>query len=213
MKDTRLTFPLEAKAEGAAGIVAGYASTFNGKPDSFGDIIAPGAFTDSLKHHKEANTRPALLWSHDQASPIGKLLDIEQDDFGLHVRTRLTLSVPLARNAFALAADDCLAFSIGFGVVEKSQRGNSRIIEKAHLAEISLVAMPANSIARITDVKSLLEIEDIRSYEAFLRDYGLSNSEAKRLSVGGWKAFKTESSTYDLLEALHASTIKFSKGN
>ena len=77
MKDTRLTFPLEAKAEGAAGIVSGYASTFGGMPDSYGDVIAVGAFADSLKQHKAANTRPALLWSHDQSSPIGKLLDVQ----------------------------------------------------------------------------------------------------------------------------------------
>jgi HK97 family phage prohead protease len=128
---------LECKAEGSAGIVSGYCSTF-GNVDAYGDIIQAGAFTDSLKEHQAQKTRPALLWSHQQDSPIGKIVDIEQDGYGLHVRSKLTLSVPLARNAFALAADDCLAFSIGFGVVEKSQQGNSRIIEQAHLAEVSL---------------------------------------------------------------------------
>ncbi|WP_373694488.1 HK97 family phage prohead protease [Rhizobium sp. AN63] len=55
----------------AMGIFDGYGSTFGGDPDSHGDVIAPGAFANSLKEHASRNTRPALLWAHDRSEPIG----------------------------------------------------------------------------------------------------------------------------------------------
>ena len=46
---------LEVKFQTAsAGLVSGYASVFGGKPDSYGDVIAPGAYAASLKAHREA---------------------------------------------------------------------------------------------------------------------------------------------------------------
>ena len=209
MIDTRFSFPLEVKASGNAGIVEGYASTFGGPPDAFGDIIAPGAFATSLREHKAAQTRPALLWAHDQEKPIGKFLDIAEDAHGLHVRGKLTLTVPQAQQAFDLAKDDALAFSVGFGLVRKSQDGAFRVIEEAKLAEVSLVALPANPNARITDVKSLSQVGSIRDYETFLRGFGLSHREAKRLSIGGWKAFRGDDADFELAEYLKASAQRF----
>jgi hypothetical protein len=62
-----------ASAE-ASGLFAGYGSTFGGEPDSYGDVIAPGAFSDSLKRYATSNAMPALLWAHDPSEPIGKWL-------------------------------------------------------------------------------------------------------------------------------------------
>lgn len=46
----------------SAGLLSGYASVFGGKPDSHGDIIAPGAYAASLKAHREAGTVPLMLF-------------------------------------------------------------------------------------------------------------------------------------------------------
>lgn len=43
----------EVKA-GDAGTISGYFSTYDRIPDSYGDVIAPGAFTDTLKARKES---------------------------------------------------------------------------------------------------------------------------------------------------------------
>ena len=213
MSNQRYSFPLEVKASGNAGIVEGYASTFGGPPDAFGDIIAPGAFAITLKEHKAADSRPALLWAHDMKEPIGKFLALSEDDHGLHVRGKLTLTVQRARDAFELAKDDALGFSIGFGVVRKSQEGSTRVIEEVKLAEVSLVSAPANPNARITDVKSFSDIESIRDYETLLRGFGLSNREAKRLSMGGWIAYRgTDANMADLADYLKRSALNF-RGN
>ena len=43
----------EVKA-GDAGTISGYFSTYDRIPDSYGDVIAPGAFTETLKARKES---------------------------------------------------------------------------------------------------------------------------------------------------------------
>ncbi|WQP14292.1 HK97 family phage prohead protease [Sinorhizobium meliloti] len=62
---------LEVKASGD-GLIEGYASTFGGKPDRAGDIVAVGAFKQTLAEHAREGTTPAMLWSHQIEAPIGK---------------------------------------------------------------------------------------------------------------------------------------------
>ena len=48
------------------GMFTGYASTFGGEPDLAGDVVAPGAFAQSIKRLRRARgTWPPLLWQHD----------------------------------------------------------------------------------------------------------------------------------------------------
>jgi hypothetical protein len=49
-------FGLEIKAVAEDGVIEGYGSTFGGEPDSYGDIVMPGAFAESLVKHKRAGT-------------------------------------------------------------------------------------------------------------------------------------------------------------
>jgi HK97 family phage prohead protease len=54
----------------AKGIVECFVSGVGNK-DSVGDIVLPGAFTESLKRRK-----PRVVWGHDWNHPIGKVLEI-----------------------------------------------------------------------------------------------------------------------------------------
>lgn len=161
--------------------------------------------------HKAENTRPALLWAHDQAKPIGKWLDVREDDHGLFVKGKLTMTVQRARDAFELAKDGALAFSIGFSPVRKSRAGGANILEAVRLGEISLVGLAANPRARITAVKSLAEVDTIREFESLMRDqFGLSSREAKRLSMHGWGGYRGRDAEMDeLAEMIRASANKF----
>jgi phage head maturation protease len=100
----RASAPLQVKFAGshlAEGEIEGYASTFGGEPDSYGDIIAPGAFTASLIAHKAAGTVPVMLWSHDVKAPIGRWVELRQDDRGLYVKGQLNLETDRGRDAHA----------------------------------------------------------------------------------------------------------------
>lgn len=84
-----------------SGEFEGYGSTFGGKPDSYGDIIAVGAFANSLAAHKAAGTMPKLFWQHDVSKPIGKWLEAKEDNKGLFLKGKLNMDVQQAREAYS----------------------------------------------------------------------------------------------------------------
>lgn len=188
------TSPLEIKfaATERLGEFVGLASTFGGEPDSYGDIIAPGAFFQSLAKHAAAGTRPALLWQHDHKNPIGVWSDLQETDSGLLATGRLTLDVPQAKSAHALMKDGALSLSIGYSVPQGGAeiQNGARLLRQIDLHEISAVALPANPLAKIATVKSFdPENPNIREFETAARDaLGLSAREVKRLLSGGWNA-------------------------
>ncbi len=130
--------------------VAGYASTFGGEPDTYGDVIARGAFLDSL-----AKRRTKLLWQHDIEKPIGKQLSLAEDDHGLFGRWSI---VPTATGKEAhelLQADLIDSMSIGFMTTDADYREDGvRVLKGVDLFEVSLVTIPANANALITSFKA-----------------------------------------------------------
>ena len=193
-----------------AGSFSGYASTFGGPPDSFGDVIASGAFARSLSEHRGAGTLPAMLWQHDSRAVVGRWREVVEDRRGLRVEGKLTLEVQRAREAYALLKDGALnGLSIGFRTrASRPQKGGGRLLTDIELMEISLVALPANAMARVRDVKTAEGIATIRDYEAALRDaLGFSARAAKRLAAGGWPAFIGREVRDEGLEEL-AATLK-----
>jgi len=198
-----IALDLKAVAE-PEGVIQGLASTWDGEPDLHNDVIRRGAFQKSL----DAYT-PAMLWSHDQGAPIGKWLEIEETDEGLEVTGRLTMAVDKAADALALAADGCLALSIGFRPTEQESKDGANVISEAFLGEISLVAMPSNRNAVITNVKSFDQIDSLVEYQKFLRGLGLSVRESKSLARKGWAGFRgTEADEAELAEFIRASSFR-----
>lgn len=150
-------FDLEVKLSASeAGVLTGYASLFNDEPDSYGDVIAKGAFTRSLAQHKAAGTVPLMLWHHDLSEPIGVWLDVREDGAGLAVTGRLILETRRGQEAYALLKAGALnGLSIGYRTRASEPRpGGGRILKDVDLFEISLVTIPAASRARITGVKN-----------------------------------------------------------
>lgn len=170
----------------------GYASTFGGPADSYGDVIAPGAFAKSLREHADGNTMPAMLWHHDLTDPIGRWLDLTEDAYGLKATGKISLGTQRGADAYALLKDGALAMSIGFRAVSTTFSPNARHLTEIKLYEVSLVSMPANSRAKVTVVKSKSERPtDVRGLEARLRDtLGFSSREARRMAGPAWRALE-----------------------
>src|SRR5215813_2255569 len=76
----------------------GYASLFH-VADGAGDIVAPGAFTRSLR--KRPPSRVRMLYQHFAHEPIGVWDQIKEDSRGLYVRGRL-VDVPRANEVAEL---------------------------------------------------------------------------------------------------------------
>lgn len=188
---------IEIKADAIkdSGEFEGYASTFGGKPDSYGDVIAEGAYAESLGAHKKAGTMPKMFWQHDRSKPIGKWIDAREDTKGLFVVGRLNMDVQQAREAHShLKNGDIDGLSIGYRIREYSVDTETGVwtLEKLDLQEVSVVSIGANENATVSSVKAAKQLHQLteklkagdrlteREFEVWLKGLGFSNSQAER---------------------------------
>lgn len=186
---------LNVKSLSDAGEFEGYASTFGGEPDSYGDVVVEGAFADSLAQHKADGTMPKMFWQHDSSQVIGRWLEASEDSNGLLVHGKLNMAVQTAREAHALLKEkDIDGLSIGYGIRKHSENDDEGIwyLEKLDLMEVSVVSIGANPLARIASVKAARSQHELlerlkagdrlteREFELWLKGLGLSNSQAER---------------------------------
>lgn len=140
------------------GIIKGYASVF-GNIDSDGDIMDKGSFTKTLSENKQ---RVKFLWQHRMDMPLGKVLDVKEDEIGVPFEAKIS-NTQLGEDAKTLIKDGVLnEFSVGFMPIkmEKGSDGYNHIKE-VKLYEFSLVTLAANDQATMTDYKSIEKPEDV----------------------------------------------------
>lgn len=155
----------ELKA-GENGIVEGYASTWTKTPDSYGDIVIKGAFTETLKKRKATGHPFPLCFNHDFDQIIGAVFEAEEDDYGLKIRASF-LNTPAAQEKRELVKEGIVwQFSFAYSVLgaeapteEEKKQGIAQKLTKLDLYEVSLVPVPANQTAIVTEVKNDEEVE------------------------------------------------------
>ncbi len=174
------SFALQIKAACDDGTVEGYGSVF-GVRDNYDDVIAKGAFVQSLKDHKAAGTMPAMLWQHDADKPIGVWTEMVEDEKGLRIKGQLAMETVKGKEAHSLLKMGALnGLSIGFMSKEWAydSAAEVRTLTAIDLWEVSLVTFPANEKARVTNVRSADELQAPKDAEKVLRDAGFSKSDA-----------------------------------
>jgi HK97 family phage prohead protease len=136
-----------------------------------------------LAAQKSAGRLPAMLWQHRQAEPIGIYTSMEEDAVGLKVVGQLALKTTRGAEAYELMKMGALSgLSIGYVVRDDSwdRLTGVRTLKKLDLYEVSPVTFPMNDASRVSSVKSAIEeLEDLKSAEQYLRDAGMSRTEAK----------------------------------
>lgn len=153
--------------EGENGVVEGYASTWTKTPDSYGDIVIKGAFTDTLKKRKASGHPFPLCFNHDFDKIIGAVFEAYEDDYGLKVRASF-LNTPAAQEKRELVKEGIVwQFSFAYSVLgseapteEEKKQGIWQKLTKLDLYEVSLVPVPANQTAVVTDIKNDDNIEE-----------------------------------------------------
>ena len=153
-------FPVQYKDEGT-GSIEGYASTWIRKADSWGDVVAKGAFTKTLKERWNGGRGIPFLWSHQMdnlKSFIGTAM-ADEDEKGLHFIATFD-DTEEAQKVRSLYKDGRLRkFSFAYDVKESAMvtlEDNSKANElrEVDLFEISAVTVPANDDASVLDVKA-----------------------------------------------------------
>ena len=136
-------------ADEKAGIVKGYASVFN-NVDSDNDIIKSGAYKKTIA---ENGKRVKYLYQHDMDKPIGKMVNLEEDEKGLVfeaeiAKTQLGMDVIELIKAGVITEN-----SVGILPIQKEMINGKREITEVKLYEVSAVTLAANDQAMILDVK------------------------------------------------------------
>ena len=172
----------------ADGVVEGYAATFDREPDSYGDVIAKGAFARTLDEWraKEGDGLSIpLLYGHNTDDPmhnIGKVTEAYEDDKGLFVHAEFDADNPTAQYARKLAAEGRLyqfsfAYAIkGAGMTTLDDGVDAYELRDLDLYEVSLVQIPANQHAVVTSVKS-----DVAEVKAGRRNSKADEDELRRV--------------------------------
>lgn len=150
----RKTLKFEVKEiDEEEGTFTGYASTFTDIPDSYGDVVDKGAFKKTIKEEK---SRIKILWNHSVMEPIGKPIEMAEDDTGLLVKGKLTLGVQRAKEILALMKDGVInEMSIGYDTITEAIVKGIRHLKEVKLYDVSPVTFAANPTAAILDVKAV----------------------------------------------------------
>jgi HK97 family phage prohead protease len=148
-----------------------------GNKDSVGDIIVPGAFTDSLKRRK-----PRVVWGHNWNEPIGKVLEMYEVPpsdprlpmkmraagiGGLYAKVQFNLKSERGRQAFADVAffGEEQEWSIGYKTLDADfdPQRQANVLKKVELYEASPVLHGANQLTGTISIKSF-EGNDQKGY-------------------------------------------------
>ena len=130
-----------------SGFFSGYAAVFN-VCDADGDLVSPGCFSDV-----DVSTMK-LLWQHNHDKPIGRIDKLCEDSYGLYIEGHILTDTHSGGDAYKfMKANIVDGLSIGFEILDYNIDKGMRVITKAKLWEVSIVTFPANSSARVYNVK------------------------------------------------------------
>lgn len=138
----------------------GYASVF-GNIDSYGDVVTPGAFAESLAEWNASEKEIPLLYGHnitDIDGYIGAITSAQEDANGLLVTGTFDDSEIADKVYRQVKGRRINELSFAFTIAE-SEYGDQdgqrvRFLKSVNLLEVSIVPIGANPNAQIQDVKA-----------------------------------------------------------
>lgn len=166
------TVQIEVKAGPDDGLEEGefivYPSTFIKEPDSYGDIIKPGAFAETIKEWTESGNEMPALFGHRMDDPdffVGGALgkDMSEDDHGWRVKGRFDLDSPKGNTVYKLVKGRRLnQLSFAFDTLEEGQveledGRKANELRRLRVYEFSFVPVGANQDTSVVAVKANAE--------------------------------------------------------
>ena len=181
-------FNVKSNGHEISAILSSYGNT-----DFEGDVIRKGAFDDFLS----SNDSLVMLRSHRLEQVIGRWNNLRVDGNYLRADGVIAKGVQLAEETAALV-DQGMITGVSVGMTFNALKGadGGRTITKAMPLEASIVTIPVNEQAMITDVKAFHEARqtkdtlelvnedgeyDLRNIEKHLKRGGLTRTQAAEL--------------------------------
>lgn len=164
------SFPIRVKAGPEDGLAEGeflvYPSTFTRTPDSYGDVVAKGAFTETIAEWKESGNVLPGLYGHRLDDPdffVASALEMGEDDHGWWIKGVFDLDSPKGPQVYRLVKGRRInQMSFAFdtldeGAVELEDGGKANELRKVSVYEFSFVPVGANQDTSIVAVKALAD--------------------------------------------------------
>ncbi|PPH99724.1 HK97 family phage prohead protease [Rathayibacter sp. AY1B7] len=164
------TVPVNVKAGPDDGLAEGefivYPSTFTRTPDSYGDIVAKGAFLDTIAEWEASGNALPGLFGHRLDDPdfyVAEALEMSEDDHGWRVRGKFDLDSPKGPQVYRLVKGRRLSqLSFAYdvldeGTVELEDGAKANELRKLKVYEFSFVPIGANQDTSVVAVKANAE--------------------------------------------------------
>ena len=192
------------------GIVAGYFANFNSL-DSDGDIIRQGAFNQSIQEWFPKGRVKHLL-NHDVSKPLGKIIDLFEDDYGLFYKSEIGKH-QLGQDFIKMAESGLVTeHSIGFRTLnEKSTELGNEITHVQLYEGSSLTGWGANPNTPLISIKSLSNetiAERLKSFEQFVRKTSASDETIELCLIHIKQLYAQLNDSGKLAEAVNLPEVK-----
>lgn len=141
-----------------------YPSTFTREPDSYGDVVAKGAFLDSIERWKSGEDVMPGMYLHDPNQIVAAAIDMGEDDHGWWVKGKFDED-PESQKVYRLLKGRRLsALSFGYttqdsGQVKLADGKSANELRKLDALEFSFLpkGFAANSDTSVVAVKALAD--------------------------------------------------------
>ncbi|MFJ4168379.1 HK97 family phage prohead protease [Paenarthrobacter sp. NPDC089714] len=163
--------PVQFKAGPADGLQEGefivYPSTFIRKADSYGDVVAKGAFLDTIKEWADSGNVLPGLFGHRMDDPdyyVASALEMGEDENGWWVKGVFDLESPKGPHVYRLVKSRRLnqlsfAYDVLEGAdVELEDGTKAYELRKLRVYEFSFVPIGANQDTSVVAVKALADL-------------------------------------------------------
>lgn len=160
--------PIEVKAGPDDGLADGeflaYPSTFTRTPDSYGDVVAPGAFAKTIADWKASGDVMPIMYLHDPNQIVGAATDMGEDDHGFWVKGKFD-DDPASQKVYRLLKGRRLSsLSFAYDVADEGPvqldggvKANELRAVNVHEASLLPKGFAANPDTSVVAVKSLAD--------------------------------------------------------
>ncbi|MGH3954519.1 MAG: HK97 family phage prohead protease [Mycobacterium sp.] len=144
-----------------------YPSTFIKQPDSYGDIVAPGAFAKTIQTWKNSGDTLPGLYGHRMDDPdffVAGATEMEEDEHGWRVRGFFDMESPKGPHTYRLVKGRRLRqLSFAYDTIDEAgvELGNgvrANELRELKVYEFSFVPIGANQDTSVVAVKSIIDL-------------------------------------------------------
>ncbi len=172
---------------GDNGSISGYFATFDhDHGDSYGDVIRKGAFAGTIARRKASGHPFPLCFNHDFSTIIGRVTEIGEDSKGAYFTAEFFPTQKAQEIRNIVKSGVLWQFSFAFDVLDSKEirAGDGTTVNELReleLYEISIVMVPANPRATITDIKEFRTIANAAAKRELLRMIQTNEQERARM--------------------------------